>query len=419
MSSSYTGAARLVWRDTAHYSTPVDKWLTCKVSHDKYAGTITLTLPWDSEIVATHIAGNDWEQLIGHYLDVYYRDFSAPLLTGALIGLDYGWGYGRADVTLTYEALFQHVWRQCIMQEPTNDKYYSASLAAVAPDLIGQRIMNDGLGIAYASGGYFTTAPVESSSTVKRGDGQQFLPWTITVPALHSPALSASTIRIEMPSGGNMAEFLFDLGERGDIAYTIAQTSAGTYECDTTGTYQRNNVSATVVLSDTRGTMLAFGRKLDWAALRNTWLLKGDGTGTAQSKAWYQDANAIAIGRLEDTATLPDVTAAAALDAMRDRQMGRYSEAADTVSVEILEQGGVLFNSTFGLRDLVTVRCDAMGYNDTHVVVGYELDIPSNGVARVGLTLGQHVRRYTRDVADWVPGPGGRGGGGLFTVRAG
>lgn len=412
--------ARIVWRDPSHAVEIVSDWIDCRVQHDDHTGSIVLTLPWSNEQVQAHIAGGTWGDLFQHAVQVYYRDMTTPLLTGAVVKVDTAYGYGELTATVTCESLFCRVWRSCIAQEPTNDKYYNVTAAGQAVDILAQRFMNDGLGKTYANGGMFTTAPVESSTTILRGDASQFAPWTITVPAIHSPALSANTLTMDQSSGGNLLAALLDFAVRGDIAYTITESGTpGTWECNSTGSYQRNDVSASVILSDRRGNLLSFRRSLDMSGVRNTWLIKGNGDTTAQSKAWSQDSSAVTVGRLEDTATAEAVTLSGSLTQLSNRQMNLYAEALDSIEVTVAETSGFLFNSTAGLRDLITVRCEELGYASTHVIRGYNLAIPSNGVATVALTLNSHPRRWTSDAADWQHGPGGRGGGGMFARRDG
>lgn len=411
---------RIYWRDENNALTPIDAWLGCRVQHDKHVGSVSLTLPWNSDIVTSHIAPiTGWGDLTGNALQIYYRDYTTPLIIAPVVRIEPEYGPGQASVTVSGESLFSAIWRRCISQEPGNDRYYNVSAAGAKADVLAQRVMNDGLGLTYANGGMFTTAPVESSTGVLRGDTEQFIPWTVTVATLHSPALSAFAMTMDQSSGQNTRDMLIEIAERGDIAITYDEVSAGAFEFDTTGTYERDDVSATVVISERRGNLLAFRRSLDWSGVSNTWLVKGDGDTSAQAKSWDQDANAPTVGRFENTATIEAVTLSGSLDEIKARQLAMYAEANDAIDIEVREAAGFLFNDTAGLRDTITVRCETLGYADTHTIVGYTLDLPPTGAARVALTLNEHPRRYTSDIAEWAAGPGGRGGGGLFSRRDG
>lgn len=416
--SALPATTRIVMYDESHGSVLVDQWLSVSISHDKHIGTATVALPYAGSVAAS-LLQNPTHDYIGYYVAIYYRDFDDALFWGALTHIQWGWAYGEWAVQLTFESIFANTWRRVLAQTGDNSKFYNASIASLEADLLAQRMMKSGLGVLYASGGMFTSATY-SGFTVNRGDSAQFTPWTITVPSLHSPALSATTLRMEQPSGSNMLDALLDIAERGDIAFTTTLAGTGAFEFDSTGTYQRNDVSASVVLSDAWGTMTGIRVARDYTVVRNMWLVKGDGNQTGQSKQWYQDGSAATIGVYEDTVTLPDVTAADALSAINTRQTNLYAAAIDTVDVTLNEGGGVLFNSTFGLRDKVTVYCHNLtAYTAALVVVGYKLDIASNGLVSVAVTLNANPRRLSEDVRPWQPGPGGRGGGGLFTLKDG
>lgn len=414
--AAYADVARIVWRDTSHGKTVVDQWISCSVQHDKHIGTAQLVTSLDATWAAAKI--DPAADLIGSWVTIYYRDMTTPLFHGALVKAEYGYAYGTRAAALTFESMFGHIWRRCIAVTPNNAQFIFTS-PAIEADVFGQRVMHDALGDLAAADGLWSSA-VGGGLTVDRGDAGQFGVWTVTVPALHSPALSANDVLVDQQSGGNTLDLLIDIAERGDIAYTTTETGTpGTLEFDSTATFARTDVSATVVLSDQHGTLSGFKRTVDYTTVRNTWQIKGDGDGSSQVNTWYQDGSASTIGRFEDTVTFPAITSTASKEAYRDRMFALYAEALQSIEVEIVEQGGVLFNDTFGLRDTVRVHSALFGYAATHTVVGYKLDLPSTGVGRVSLTLNQHPRRMATDTRDWAEGPGGRGGGGLARLKSG
>lgn len=412
--NAFADIGRIIWRDPAHGVTVVDEWISCSVTQDDYLGTATLTFPLGA--AWTSSAGIDpAADIVGNWLEVYYRDLDDPLWRGAAVKVEWGWTRGVKAATVTFEYMWAHLFRRVLSQSPTNAQFFY-SAATIKADEFAGRLMKHSIGVAFAGGGLFAGAMY--SLTVDRGDAGQFAPWVLTVVTPHST--SSVDMVLDQQSGANTLDTLIDIGRRGDVAYTLVETSTpGTFEADVTATYQRSDVTAAVIISDRHGTMVGFKRTLDYTTVANTWLIKGDGDGSGQTFTWYQDPSASTIGNFENTATAPNVTAAGSMTALKDRMMGLYAEAGQTVEVDIVEIGGVLFNDTFGWRDLVKVHSAEFGFADDLLVVGYKLDIPSSGAAKVGLTLGQHLHRLPTDIRDWQPGQGGRGGGGIFYQRSG
>lgn len=424
MSSAVWGPdiGSLWWRTSAHVRKPIDKFTSVKVSGGKFlTGTLTVAASYNATWMQEFLSvGTD---PVNQAVEFYYRDTSAPLFIGALIGAERTFGDGAPDgeVTLTFEHMWAHMLRRIIMQSPGNDgSKISASLVAIEADILAQNMMRDAIGLARAGGGVFATAP-PYTLTVDRGDSDQFGPWILTVASAHSPALSSDTQFWDYQDGRNYLDTLLDLGERSDIAYTFSETgTAGTFVADSTGTYQRNDKTASVILSERWGTVRAYSHKIDYTGVANTWYLKFDGSGSSQSgKGWYQDSSASTIGIFEDTAAIPYVTSATTQTNTKNMLMGLYASAPTTIDVELTEYTGAKFNSSFGVRDKVRFQSGLFGVSADVLVVGYDIGINDQGEVSVGVTLDSPPRTITAQLRNATPLEGGRHGGGLLHQRDG
>lgn len=422
------GTMALMWRDTSHERHPITEWIGVDVEQGKHpVGALSITAPygaaWVQDLLNVSAEGvPDHVDPVGHSVELWYRDTSDALFLGPLIKTRRLWGpgYPEGAITFTFEHIFGHQWRRRISQSPTNAGY-AASTPTQNADVLAQRIMNDGLGKTYANGGMFALAPpYDVGYTTARDDTEAFTPWTVAVATLHSPALSATSVAYDQQDGRNLLDTLIWLGDTYDIAYTWDESSVGTITYNTTGTYQRTDLSASVVLGEHRGNVLGFDHEYDYTAVSNTWYLKGDGETTAQIKNWYQDTNSDTIGIYENTATAPYMSSTKKLnDIIKPGLFGLYSEANQAITVDFVEQPGAYFNSTFGVRDLVKFASPTFGLEQSVLVVGYKMSINAAGDIKISLTLSAAPHRLATLQREWGGGPGGRGGGGLFWRRDG
>jgi len=415
---------RVYWRDTAHNRYPVSVWTSLQVTGDKYlTGSATLTAPWSAAwVVAYFAAASTPGDPLGLGLEVYYRSSTAPLFFGAPIKTTFRWSRERnqGEVTILFEHIFQHVWRRSLAQSSGNTGFKS-STASQKADILGQRLMNDGLGLTYTNGGMEAGAPPYSGLGVDRGGAQQFSPWTIAVPAIHGAALSATDIKLDIQDGANRLDLLLDMAERGGIAYTMAESPAGTWTFDTTGAYLRTNLAGSVVLSERRGNILDYTYDRDYTQAANTWVLRGDAAAGSQIKKWYQDGTAGVNGIWEDGATIPYQPNTAALDEWNALMAALFATARVAVDVSILEAAGTLarFNQDFGIRDTIGLQLATFGVSAEASVVGYALDLPPTGESKVRLVLVAPPHRLGQIARMAQVLPGGRHGGGIFSQRDG
>lgn len=412
----------LWWRTSAHVRKPIDQFTSVKVSGGKFlTGTLTVTASYNATWVQNFLTvGTD---PVNQAVEFYYRSTSAPLFIGALVKAERTFSDGAPDgeVTLTFEHLWAHMMRRTIMQSPNNDgSKVSTVVVPIAADVLAQQMMRDVIGVAYGSGGIFATAPPYTLTT-DRGDSDQFGPWILTVASAHSPALSSNNQFWDYQDGRNYLDTLLDLGERANIAYTFSETgTAGTFVADSTGTYQRNDKTTSVILSERWGTVRAYNYQIDYTGVSNTFYLKFDGAGSTQSgKGWFQDSSAGTIGIFEDTATIPYVTNATTQTDMKDALMNLYASANTTIDVELTEYAGAQFNDDFGVRDKVRFQSGMFGVSADVLVVGYDIGINDQGEVSVGVTLDSPPRNLTTILRDSTPMSGGRLGGGFLANRDG
>lgn len=419
-------AMALYWRDTSHVSSPIDEWISVDVEQGKHpVGALTVTARYDAPWVVAFL-NVDADGIpgvvdpVGYGVELWYRDDTQPLFLGQLVKAKrmFGGGYPDGAVALTFEHLFSHQWRRRISQSPGNTGYTAATPTQDA-DVLAQRIMNDALGITFANGGMFSSAPLYTGTTTERDDTEAFTPWTVAVETLHSPALSGTSVAYDQQDGRNTLDTLLWLADSFDLAYTWS-ISGGTITYDSTGAYQRDDLTASVVLGEHRGNVLSFDHEYDYTAVSNTWYLKGDGAAGSQIKNIYQETNSDTIGIYENTATVPAMSTKGKLDAIvKPGLFGLYAAATQTITVEFIEQTGCLFNDTFGVRDLVTFASLTFGLEQEVLVVGYKMNIDASGMVKIDLTLSAAPHRLNVLQREWTAGPGGRGGGGLFVQRDG
>lgn len=418
------GAMAINWRTTAHVRKPIDEWISIDVEQGKHpVGTLTITArydaPWVQEFFAVSAGVPSTVDPVNQCIELWYRDTNAPLFIGPIVRTKRMWGgsYPDGAVELTFELIFGHHWRRRICQDSANTGFTAATPTQNA-DVLAQRVMNDGLGLTYANGGMFTAGQPYTGTTTERDDTEAFTPWTVAVATLHSPALSGTSIAYDQQSGRNTLDTLLWIADSYDIAYTYTESPAGTITYDTTGTYQRTDVStgaSAVVLGEQRGTILSLDHEYDYSATSNTWYLKGDAAGSSQIKNWYQDTNSDTIGIYENTATAPYLSSTTKLqDVVKTGLFELYSAANQSISVEFIEQPGALFNSSFGVRDLVMFASLTFGISAAVLVVGYKMSIDASGAIKIDLTLNAAPHRITTLTREYVAGPGGRSGGGML-----
>lgn len=371
---------------------------SCSVGKHPTQGSASLTVPANApwlSMPALDISGIEYGGCLS--MDVYWRDMTTPLFSGPVLTAEMQETRAGATVSFTFEPWAAHLLNRRIY---LSSSYQKADVATAVADTVLAYIMR-----ANGFDAWTTVTPVGYPET--RTD---FGPITATCAA--AGGTHATSVSIDISDGRRLLEEAERLLEAHDMALVLTETSAGAFEFTIDPNYERYDLSSSVVLSVTRGSLSMFREALDYSKLENTLSLVS--TAGGGSRSFTSDTTSTAAYGVYEGAYAPSQFDANAASHEGSYLKGRFALPDNTFEADVIDQPGATFGEDYGIRDLVAVESATWGRTADMLVVGAKLSGLRN--PRASVVLGTPRSGYdaaTREGAGTMLGRG-RGLGSRF-----
>lgn len=385
---------------------PVYGWQSLSVDIGKFGnGKCSLVFGKNRPAFAGLIGSTLGFEFFEASIDVFLWDMTTPLFSGPTVApnLAHQGSVASARGSLVAESFLQHALRRRVSHSATGATFTSTAKV----DNVIKAIMNSAFGLL-SPGGY------PGGGSVSRSDFHSF---TFTVAA--ATGSHPTTITFNEQSGGNVVDQCQRLCDQYDLSLTISESSAAHWSIDTAYPYQRNDKSASIILTPYRATMTAFEADTDMTSLANVWLVAGSGKGAAQVQSWAYDSTSVTNrGVFEDRMTSPDADAVSAGPADANYLKDQHKDPTVTYKVPIRQNSHHRFNLDYGVRDLVGIYDPVFARSESQLVVGASVKADAGGRLGVELVIKTPVTDGLRKMADMTGLPGGRSSGGRWKDKS-